>query len=87
MALGRPGLEPCVPLEVRFRVAIDQWSRAEQTSRLRLRLSLWLGLVLPTTLNSKIETLHLFFFFLLFNLQPQLPFPPAVAPPSCRHLI
>lgn len=35
MALGRPGLEPCVPLEVRFRVAIDQWSRAEQTSRLR----------------------------------------------------
>lgn len=28
MALGRPGLEPCVPLEVRFRVVIDQWSRA-----------------------------------------------------------
>lgn len=27
MALGRPGLEPCVPLEVTFRVVIDQWSR------------------------------------------------------------
>lgn len=28
MALGRPGLEPGVPLEVRFKVVIDQWSRA-----------------------------------------------------------
>lgn len=63
MAFGRLGLEPCVPLEVRFRVAIDQWSRAEHRSKLRLGLRL--RLVLPTTLNSKIETLHLSFFYII----------------------
>lgn len=33
MTLGRPGLEPCVPLEVRFRVVIDQWSRARDPGK------------------------------------------------------
>lgn len=47
MALGRPGLEPCVPLEVRFRAVIDQWSRARD----RIRLSV--NLVLPATFGSK----------------------------------
>lgn len=29
MALGRPGLKPCVPLGVRLRVVIDQQTEAE----------------------------------------------------------
>lgn len=33
MALGRPGLETCVPLEVRFIVVIDQWSRARDPGK------------------------------------------------------
>lgn len=82
MALGRPGLEPCVPLEVRFRVVIDQWSRAEERSRLRLSLRL----VLTTTLSSKNvqrDSLSFSPVYLSFIISPWTPFSIL----TCPHLL
>lgn len=94
MALGRPGLEPCVPLEVRFRVVIDQWSRAEQIFQAKApsQASFTSHIKFKECRGRFTKLFTCFFIFLfrvlLFNLGPQFPFSPALTcsrPPSVSH--
>lgn len=71
MALGRPGLEPCVPLEVRFGVVIDQRSgdaHIQAEAQCRVRFTAHCGLRECSKRFPELFTC--FFTFFLNHLTP-----------------
>lgn len=80
MALGRPGLEPCVLLEVRFGVVIDQQSgdaHIQAEAQCRVRFTAHCGLRERSNGFPELFTCFFTFFFRKsFDPRSEAPFSP-----------